>query len=320
MLNLEHFRRRNALSELPSLCPGLPLSSLAQRRVWCFQPDKFGYSSSHHMEATLRKLLLPLASTLTIATPAFAQDSFDGFYAGVSAGYTVLQGRDETITFDRGSNGTFGETVTTAAGANAFSPGFCSGAASSPQNTNCREDSDGASYHFRLGYDRQMASLVVGVVGEIGKSNLRDSASAFSSTPAFYTMTRKVDLDAALRLRVGTTLGDSTLAYVAGGVAYAKLDHTFTTSNTVNAFTLLGDDNVWGWQTGAGLERRIGKKFSIGAEYLYSRYSDNNALVRVSQGSAGAMNAFVLAGGVDFKRASDRFDHHGLKVVANYRF
>lgn len=268
----------------------------------------------------MRKPLLPLVGVLAFPAPALAEDNFDGFYAGVSAGYTWLQGRDETITFDRGSNGTFGETVTTAAGANAFSPGFCSGAATSPQNADCREDSNGASYHFRLGYDRQMGGIVIGLVGEIGKSNLRDSVAAFSTTPAFYTMTRKVDLDGALRLRVGTKLGERTLAYAAGGLAYAKLDHTFATSNTVNAFTLLGDDHAWGWQAGAGLERRIGTNFSIGAEYLYSRYSDNNALVRVSQGTAGATNPFVLAGGVDFKRASDRFDHHGLKVVASYRF
>lgn len=268
----------------------------------------------------MRKLLVPLACTLALPAPALAQDTFDGFYAGASAGYTTLQGRDETITFDRGSNGSFGETVTTASGANAFSPGFCSGAATSPQNADCRKDSNGGSYHFRLGYDRQMGGLVVGLIGEIGKSNLRDSVSAFSTTPAFYTMTRKVDLDAAVRLRLGTTLGQKTLAYVTGGGAYAKLDHTFTTSNTVNAFTVLGDDHVWGWQAGTGLERRIGKNFSIGAEYLYSRYSDSDALVRVSQGMAGATNPFVLAGGVDFKRASDRFDHHAFRVVANYRF
>lgn len=268
----------------------------------------------------MKKLLLPLAGTLAFPAPALADQNFDGLYAGVSAGYTWLQGRDETITFDRSSNGTFGESVTTAAGANAFSPGFCSGAATSPQNADCGEDSNGGSYHFRLGYDRQMGGLVIGVVTEIGKSNLRDSVSAFSSTPAFYAMTRKVELDAALRMRLGTTLGERTLAYATAGGTYAKLDHTFTTSNAVNAFTLLGDDNVWGWQAGAGLERRIGSKFSISAEYLYSRYSDNNALVRVAQGSAGASNPFVLAGGVDFKRATDRFDHHGLKVAASYRF
>ena len=268
----------------------------------------------------MRKLLLPFVGIIAIPAPALADGNFDGFYAGVSAGYTWLQRRDETITFDRGSDGTFGETVTTAAGANAFSPGFCSGAATSPQNVDCREDSNGGSYHFRLGYDRQMGGVVVGLVTEIGKSNLRDSVSAFSTTPAFYTMTRKVDLDAALRVRVGTPLDERTLAYATGGAAYAKLDHTFVTSNSANAFALRGDDNVWGWQAGAGLEHRIGKSFSIGAEYLYSRYSDNNSLVRVSQGTAGATNPFVLAGGVDFKRASDRFDHHGLKVVASYRF
>ena len=93
------------------------------------------------------------------ATPAFAQDGeaeFDGFYIGGSVGYAV-QNNDvgETILFDRGSNGSFGETITTGAGANAFSPGFCNGAATSNLNTACTNDKDGIDYHLRLGGDRQ---------------------------------------------------------------------------------------------------------------------------------------------------------------------
>lgn len=269
----------------------------------------------------MNKFILAAAGAVVIAAPAHAQDAFDGFYAGVSVGYDFQAGDDdEFITFDRGSNGTFGETVTTAAGANAFSPGFCGGAATSPQNGNCRDDSDGVSFQGRLGYDRQMNTFVLGAVGEFGTADLSDSVSAFSTTPAFYTMTREIDFTAALRLRAGFAAAENTLLYATGGLAYARMDQAHVSSNTVNSFTVIADEDAWGYQLGAGIEQKIGQKFSLGIEYLYSDYGDDNTLVRVGQGTAGATNPFVLAGGVDFLRANDNFSIQTIKAVATYRF
>lgn len=263
-------------------------------------------------------------AALAIATPALAQDDrgeFDGFYIGGSVGYAV-QNNDvgETILFDRGSNGSFGETIATGAGANAFSPGFCNGAATSNLNTACTNDKDGIDYHLRLGGDRQYGRFIVGFVVEGGKSDVRDSVSAFSTTPAFYTMTREIEWNAALRARAGYTLGPKTLAYATFGGAYARLDHSFTTGNTANAFAVTGSDDVWGWQAGGGIEQKLGKNVSIGVEYLYSRYNDDDARIRVTQGTAGATNPFVLAGGADFRRNTNRFDFHAIRATAAFRF
>lgn len=269
----------------------------------------------------MKKFALATVAAVVIAAPAQAQDGFNGFYAGVSVGYDFQANDDgEEISFDRGSNGTFGETVTTAAGANAFSPGFCSGAATSPQNTNCRDDSDGVSFQARLGYDRQMNNFVLGVVGELGTADLRDSVSAFSTTPAFYTMTREIDFTAALRLRAGVAAAKNTLLYATGGVAYAKMEQSHVSSNMVNSFTVIPDEDAWGFQVGAGIEQKIGSKFSLGLEYLYTGYNDDDTLVRVGQGTAGATNPFVLAGGVDFLRVNDEFNVQSIKAVATYRF
>ena len=269
----------------------------------------------------MKALLLAAASAVLIAVPAQAEDEFDGVYAGVSIGYDIQAGDgDEFITFDRGSNGSFGETVTTSAGANAFSPGFCGGAATSPQNANCVGDSDGVTFAGRVGYDNQMGKLVLGVVGEFGTADVRDAVSAFSTTPAFYYMEREIDYTAALRLRAGFTPAEKTLLYVAGGLAYAKLDQEFETSNTANSFTVIPDEDAWGYQIGAGIEQKIGKNFSLGVEYLYTGYNDDNTLIRVGQGTAGATNPFVLAGGVDFKRANDDFNIQTIKAGATFRF
>ena len=62
------------------------------------------------------------ASAVLVAMPVHAEDEFEGVYASATVGYD-FQGSDgdEFISFDRGSNGSFGETVTTATGADAFS-------------------------------------------------------------------------------------------------------------------------------------------------------------------------------------------------------
>lgn len=72
----------------------------------------------------MRKYLLATAAVVVIAAPAQAENQFDGFYAGVSVGHDFQAGdADEFISFDRGSNGTFGENVITAAGGNVFYQG-----------------------------------------------------------------------------------------------------------------------------------------------------------------------------------------------------
>lgn len=277
----------------------------------------------------MRTLLGATAGALTLAVaaaPAYAQDApsdeeFTGFYVGGSVGYTVQKNDvGESILFDAGRNGSFGDTITTADGANAFAPGFCNGAATSSANIACDNDKDDIEYYARLGFDKQMGRVVLGAVAEFGKSEVSDSVSAFSTTPAFYTMTRELDWNAALRARAGYTVGPKTLIYATGGGAYAKIDHKFATSNAENSFELTGDDKAWGWQAGGGLEQKLGNNVSVGVEYLYSRYDDDGARVNVGTGTAGATNPFVLAGGADFARSQNKFDFHSLRATAAFRF
>ena len=78
------------------------------------------------------KLTVAALLATALASPALAQDSGDwtGFYIGGHVGYAFQPNDDdETILFDTDLDGNFGDTVRTSAGANAFSPGFCGGAA-----------------------------------------------------------------------------------------------------------------------------------------------------------------------------------------------
>ena len=271
------------------------------------------------------------------ATPAMAQDvpedaPFNGVYVGGSFGYDV-QSNDvgSRVLFDRGIDGRFGDTVTTAAGANAFGTpvgGFCNGSATagtSPTSptapARCRNDKDGVAYYVRAGADSQFGNMVLGFVGEFGRSEINDSTTAFSTTPASYTMYRDIDWEASIRGRVGYAAG-TTLFYAAGGPGYAKIDRRFTTTNTANAFSERGRRTQFGITGGGGIEQKLGRNFSVGMEYMYHQYDDNDYRVRATQGTAPATNPFVLGttAGTDFRRTDTKFRWHSLRATAAFRF
>ena len=60
---------------------------------------------------------------------AAAQDWTGAYISGHIGFSKIPEGSNNTVVFDRNLDGDFSDTITTAAGANAFSPGFCVGAA-----------------------------------------------------------------------------------------------------------------------------------------------------------------------------------------------
>jgi outer membrane immunogenic protein len=267
--------------------------------------------------------LATLAAGVAMPTVAQEDSGWTGFYVGGTVGYDILDDdSNDTVTFDRGNNGTFGETVTTSTGADAFSPGFCGGSpTSTAPGTGCNDDGDEFSFSGRIGYDVALGSnMLIGLVGEVGMSNLSDNVTAFSTTPASYTFTRNVDYTAAARARVGWTQ-DRGMVYVTGGYLRAKMDNDFNTSNTANTFTQ-NNAKQWaqGFQLGGGGEYKITDAISLGLEYLYNDVSNGDYSVTVGQGTAGATNPFVLAGGVTMTPQEKNLSWHALRAVVNFRF
>ncbi|WP_448660123.1 outer membrane protein [Sphingomonas sp. CJ99] len=274
----------------------------------------------------MRHFLLAASALAAIASPAMAQEveekPFDGVYIGGSFGYSVQNNdNQESVTFDRNLDGQYGDTIVNAGGVNVF-PGFCAGRPNGNSlNTGCVGDKDDIEYYGRIGIDKQMGNIVVGVVGEFGKSEASDSVTAFSSTPANYQFTRQLDWNGAVRGRVGYA-ANTTLFYGTGGVTYGKIKNSFTSTNTLNAYEGRGDSEEWGWQAGGGVEQKLGRNFSIGLEYLFTRFDDDDYVVRASRGQAAANHPFVLgnANGTDFARTNNRFDFHSLRATAAFRF
>lgn len=265
------------------------------------------------------------AALAVVAMPAAAQD-WSGFYAGGYAGYQALgDDENETILFDNNLDGTYGDTVRTGAGANAFSPGFCGGR---PNGDNaaagCSDDEKGnGEVGFRLGYDWQAGPWVFGVLGEAGTSGIEDRVTGFSTTPANYVFQRETQYLLAARARLGYAVG-RYLPYVTAGYATARVENNYSSTNVANSFTprtLETDAN--GFQVGGGIETRVSDRLSIGVEYIYSDLEDDNShIVRTGPGTAPATNPFLLVNplGTDQRRSSDSFELHSFRVTAAVRF
>lgn len=261
----------------------------------------------------------------TVSMPVLAQDttSWTGPYVGGQLGYGFQpKDRNEAVLFDNNLDGTFDDTVRTATGANAFSPGTCGGAAAATMPAQgCTSDRDGVDWKVHAGYDMQFGNIVLGVVGDYGRATINDSVTTFSTTPASYTMTRRLRDNASIRARAGYAFGD-TLLYGTGGGAWGKIRNSFASTNVANTFTGSGNDDAWGYRAGGGIEQRLAPNFSIGAQYLFTSLKDKGYTVRTARGTSPANNPFVLvnANGTDFQRSGNRFNSHVAAVTANFRF
>lgn len=270
------------------------------------------------------------------AAPALAQEredeGFTGVYVSAAVGADVQPNDNgSSILFDRNLDGRYDNTVLTGTGADAFAPsaaqpgaGFCNGAArgANREAGGCRNDKDGVGYYGRVGFDQQRGRIVIGALAEFGTSNISDSTTGFSVTPAAYVFTRKLDWEGAIRARVGYTPNDTTLFYGTFGPSYAKIDNSYRQTQTTNPFATRGNSRKWGITGGGGIEQRIGK-FSIGLEYMFHQYNDDDFRVRLT-GTPGtpftnAANGGT-ASGTDFRRSDDRFRWHSMRATVGYRF
>ncbi len=261
-----------------------------------------------------------------VAAPALAQTAPDwsGPYIGVFGGFVQPdEDANETLLFDRNLDGEFGDTVTTSGGADAFGPGFCADQISGGARP-CDDDSSGVEGGVKLGYDMQFGRWVIGAVGEVAGTDVEDSVTGFSTTPAYYSFTRSLDHMAALRLRAGIAAGPA-LIYATGGVAYGKVDNSFVTDNSANSFTVTADeDDADGYQFGGGVEWRLAPSLTVTGEYIYSDLETGEYNIRVaSNGTTPATNPFILAPnttGTDMIRSNDSFKSHAFRLGMNVRF
>ena len=264
-----------------------------------------------------------------VAAPALAQSAPDwsGPYVGIYGGYAENKSQDdERLVFDRDFDGQFDDTVILNGTTNdAFSPGYCDGRASSNVATSgCTDKSGGVQAGLLAGYDFQFGNFVVGAVADISALDSQRTVTGFSTTPANYVFTQELESMAAIRARVGYAAGPA-LIYATGGAAYARAENRFSTTNTANSFVeQVNEDDLDGWQAGAGLEWRLAPNLSVTGEYLYTSLDGGDYVVRAgNNGTTPATNPFILApntAGTDIARSEGSFDTHAVRIGMNVRF
>ena len=276
----------------------------------------------------MRNTLLSAAAFVALAIPgaALAQDEtasdLSGFYVGVNVALDdAKDDAGDQLWFDPQRNGTYSPVLSTSTNPNVFSPGFCKGYAGGNSPTQgCFDDGPKRDFSIKAGYDGQMGNIVAGLVGEYTFHGPSDATTAFSTSPASYTLVRKLDGIGALRGRLGySPNGRAGFFYVTGGVAYGKMKHNFTTTNTVNTFTENNDDD-WklGGQIGAGAEIMHASGVAVNIEYLYNRFRDRDYYVGVGQGTALATGPFGT--GTNIASSDRNLDFHSFRVGLSYKF
>lgn len=274
-----------------------------------------------------RQLAVAALAVVISAASAEAQ-TWKGFYLGGAIGAAMPKDNaTEGVEFDTNLDGAFTDTVRTAAGVDAFSPGFCGGIAGGPTpQSACTDDDNGIDVGGRAGYDWQMGSMVIGAVADLARVDVRDGVTAFSTTPAFYSFDRQLTMLAGFRGRVGFG-SERWIGYGTGGYAMGWIDQTFTTSNAVNTFVAVNQDDegtdqgVNGYQGGGGIEVRVGSRASVVAEYLFTSLDNREKSTIRAQGPAPATNPFILTNtaGTELRRTG-RFDIHAFRAGLNVRF
>lgn len=166
----------------------------------------------------------------------------------------------------------------------------------------------GALGGVQLGYNWQFAPIwVAGLEADFDWSGIKGSGVGNFTVAGFSfssTAEERVKWFSTARARLGYLPANNLLAYVTGGFAYGRVDHSaayLNTSGTVVAATMLcpanstclaGSSNTTagGWTAGGGFEYAIAPKWTVKAEYLYVSLA-GNSVTETQTTSTSSINA-----------------------------
>jgi outer membrane immunogenic protein len=249
---------------------------------------------------------LPAAPVYTkvpvIVDPAY---NWSGFYIGATAG-----GHWSDVSVD---------PVVTDPGEFFFGPGGA-GAIRAASQTTLRPT--GFAGGLEAGYNWQSGQWVVGLEGDVtwltGSSSrsLTGITAAGGGVNPLDTETNSASARylATVRPRVGVAFaGNRALAYVTGGVAFARLN----TNDAYNAIgsTALGSVSSGfdrtGWTVGGGMEYAITRNWSVKGEYLYADLGTVSTAAQIFPAPVSATTFFNY---------NHRYTENIARAGLNYKF
>ncbi|WP_297322810.1 outer membrane protein [uncultured Bartonella sp.] len=131
-----------------------------------------------------------------------------------------------------------------------------------------------AGYNYDLGNNIVIGADTDWVWGDMDESDSRTYNSG---------LTNEFKLDGKLkekwagstRARVGYAV-DRWMPYIAGGVAYAKVDSHFRVKNAAGTTSYSDSDTLTGWTIGAGFDYAMTDHIILRAEYRYTDFGDDD--------------------------------------------
>ncbi len=129
----------------------------------------------------------------------------------------------------------------------------------------------------QIGYNWQFGRSLVGLEADAHWAELFGTETCFAYSGYYISANCRADVDAlgTLSARVGWTVGDdgATLLYGKAGAAWTHSDIDATTNDDAGYPASVSDRLHWGWMLGAGVERAIGSRWSMKAEYDYLSFA-----------------------------------------------
>lgn len=157
-----------------------------------------------------------------------------------------------------------------------------------------------------LGYNFQGDTFVYGVELDAGMAGL--DAKAIDDGGNDYA-TNELDWFGSARVRLGMTVGDSTLLYATGGLGY--ISTTFTAYNDMDDIDAeVGDTNIGAFTgvAGAGVEHMLSENVGLRVEGLYyfptseHEFDEDELTSDMDDGDYAKVNGFYqIRGGISFR-------------------
>lgn len=159
-------------------------------------------------------------------------------------------------------------------------------------------DPDGYFGGLYVGYNHQFSnSTVLGVDADIAWANLKDTDFA-PGDPDFFATT-KINRTGAARLRLGYAF-DRFMPYIAGGVAFAKLNFDDYQLST-NVQDGSARKNLTGWTIGAGAEYALTDQWIMRGEYRYTDFGKTTFSATQADSYSGKLKIHDIRLGIAYK-------------------
>lgn len=174
----------------------------------------------------------------------------------------------------------------------------------------------------QLGYNLQRGAAVFGVEADMSWADMDGTNSCFASSGTFISSncTARIDALGTFTGRLGWALpfDSRTLVFGKAGIATAHSEIDATPNGGAGLAGTGTSDWHWGWTLGAGVERAIGPRWTVKAEYDFLGFDDDDFTAPASQVQDAPPGGPLTVTPATATSVSQ--DIHVFKIGVNYRF